>query len=66
MLERKFRLLTSWRGGIDITGWSRPMPYYRETVFGLRSEPYIAVRRPSQHGAEVAVPSVWAWSGSVP
>jgi hypothetical protein len=31
---------------IDITGHRRPLSYYRETVYGLRQEPYIAVHRP--------------------
>ena len=39
-----------WVGDIDITGHRRPMSYYRETVFGLRRAPYIAVHRPQFHG----------------
>ena len=42
--------LTGWVGDIDITGHRRPMSYYRETVFGLRHAPYIAVQRPQFHG----------------
>ena len=42
--------LTGWVGDIDITGHRRPMSYYRETVFGLRHAPYIAVHRPQFHG----------------
>ncbi|MFI6697621.1 glycoside hydrolase family 2 TIM barrel-domain containing protein [Streptomyces sp. NPDC050509] len=51
-------------GDIDITGHRRPASYYREIVFGLRSEPYIAVRRPEHHGRTFAG-SPWAWSDSV-
>ncbi|SEQ01236.1 beta-galactosidase [Streptomyces sp. yr375] len=51
-------------GDIDITGHRRPASYYREIVFGLRTEPYIAVRRPEHHGKTFAV-SPWAWSDSV-
>ncbi|WP_084100558.1 glycoside hydrolase family 2 TIM barrel-domain containing protein [Demequina sp. NBRC 110051] len=65
-LEREFPYLTAWCGDIDITGHRRPLSYYREIVFGLRSEPYIAVRRPAFHGREVLNPSMWAWSDSVP
>lgn len=64
-LEREFPWLTAWTGDFDITGWRRPVSYYREIVYGLRSEPYIAVRRPSRHGSEVVSPSPWGWSDSV-
>ncbi|MEU3618799.1 glycoside hydrolase family 2 TIM barrel-domain containing protein [Streptomyces sp. NPDC006872] len=51
-------------GDIDITGHRRPASYYREIVFGLRAEPYIAVRRPDYHGRTWAG-SPWAWSDTV-
>ena len=35
---------TAWCGDIDITGHRRPQSYYREIVFGLRTDPYLAVR----------------------
>ncbi|KQO48265.1 MULTISPECIES: glycoside hydrolase family 2 TIM barrel-domain containing protein [unclassified Frigoribacterium] len=56
--------LAAWCGDLDITGFRRPMSYYRETVFGLRHEPYIAVRPPQHHDAQ-AFPSPWAWSEAV-
>ncbi|ROQ00939.1 beta-galactosidase/beta-glucuronidase [Rathayibacter sp. PhB93] len=56
--------LAAWCGDLDITGFRRPMSYYRETVFGLRHEPYLAVRPPQHHGA-VVFPSPWAWSDAV-
>jgi hypothetical protein len=56
--------LTAWVGDIDITGHRRPMSYYRETVFGLRRAPYIAVHRPEFHGREVFT-TPWAWTDSV-
>ncbi|WP_329791897.1 glycoside hydrolase family 2 TIM barrel-domain containing protein [Lentzea sp. DG1S-22] len=56
--------LTAWVGDIDITGVRRPASYYREIVFGLRSAPYLAVRRPESRGREV-VSSPWAWSDSI-
>ena len=30
-------------GDIDITGYRRPISYYREIIFGLRKDPYIGV-----------------------
>ena len=62
---------TAWCGDIDITGHRRPQSYYREIVFGLRTEPYLAVQRPEHHGAAAAgtpwswsdVVSSWSWAG---
>ena len=64
-LEREYPFLTAWCGDLDITGWRRPVSYYREIVFGLRTEPYLAVRRPEHHGHTIALNSPWAWSDSV-
>ena len=63
--------LTAWCGDIDITGHRRPQSYYREIVFGLRADPYLAVERPEHHGKVAAgtpwswgdVVSSWSWSG---
>ncbi|MBI4899368.1 MAG: glycoside hydrolase family 2 protein [Actinobacteria bacterium] len=63
--EREFPFLTGWCGDLDITGFRRPVSYYREIVFGLRSEPYIAVRRPERHDHAITYQSPWAWSDSV-
>lgn len=57
-------LLTASAGDIDITGHRRPASYYREIVFGLRKDPYIAVQRPSGYGREV-MSSPWAWTDTV-
>ena len=54
----------AWVGDIDITGLRRPMSYYRETVFGLRHEPYIAVHRPQFHGRQT-FRTPWSWTDSV-
>jgi len=51
-------------GDLDITGHRRPASYYREIVFGLRSDPYIAVLRPERHGRELSK-TPWAWSDTV-
>ena len=37
-------------GDIDITGFRRPASYYREIVFGRRSDPYITVQDPAHYG----------------
>ncbi|WP_110590045.1 glycoside hydrolase family 2 TIM barrel-domain containing protein [Microbacterium suaedae] len=64
-LEREYPWLTAWCGDIDITGFRRPASYYREIVFGLRSDPFIAVSRPENSGREIALRSPWAWSDTV-
>ena len=56
--------LAGWVGDIDITGHRRPVSYYREIVFGLRAEPYIAVHRPEFHG-RATFTTPWSWTDSV-
>jgi beta-galactosidase len=56
--------LLAGAGDIDITGHRRPMSYYRETVYGLRREPYLAVHRPQHHGRPTAQ-TPWSWTDSV-
>jgi hypothetical protein len=51
----------SYAGDLDITGRRRSVSYYRETVWGLRSTPHIAVHRPGASGVAV---TPWAWSDS--
>ena len=58
-------------GDIDIVGNRRPMSYYREIVFGLRSKPYIAVEFPEHYkDTKLMTPWVveeslesWTWPG---
>lgn len=58
-------------GDLDITGFRRPLSYWREVVFGLRKEPYIAVQLPEHYGQQaMCTPwsnptcvSSWTWSG---
>ena len=38
-------------GDIDAFGFRRPVSYWREIVFGLRTAPYLAVRPPEAHDA---------------
>ncbi len=40
-------------GDLDITGFRRPASYYREIVFGLRKDPYIAVENPYRYGQKL-------------
>ncbi|KQQ09674.1 glycoside hydrolase family 2 TIM barrel-domain containing protein [Rathayibacter sp. Leaf296] len=56
--------LLAWCGDIDITGYRRPASYYREIVFGLRAEPYLAVHRPAPPHERVTTLN-WAWSDTV-
>ncbi|ROS76094.1 glycosyl hydrolase family 2 [Curtobacterium sp. PhB130] len=56
--------LAAASGDLDIIGRRRPVSYYREIVFGLRREPYVAVQRPSRHGQTV-LGTPWSWSDSV-
>ena len=37
-------------GDLDTFGFRRPVSYWREIVFGLRDEPYLAVRPPETYG----------------
>ncbi|MBL7498228.1 DUF4982 domain-containing protein [Frankia sp. CNm7] len=60
-----FPWLAAWCGDIDITGHRRPASYYREIVFGLRSEPYLAVHRPERYGEPVRLATWWSWSDSI-
>ena len=48
-------------GDLDLTGFRRPTSYYREVVFGLRSEPYIAVQNPKHYG-EALIKTPWVIS----
>ncbi|MCC8045919.1 MAG: DUF4982 domain-containing protein [Clostridiales bacterium] len=67
----EFPAQLAYCGDIDITGRRRPASYYRECVFGLREEPYIAVQNPRHYGESLiktpwvisdATPS-WTWEG---
>jgi beta-galactosidase len=55
---------TAWCGDIDITGYRRPQSFYREIVFGLRADPYVAVQRPEHHG-EAGAGTPWSWTDVV-
>jgi beta-galactosidase len=61
--EAPYPWISASVGDIDITGHRRTISYYREIVFGLRTEPYIAVQRPENHGRSGY--GMWAWSDSI-
>lgn len=48
-------------GDLDLTGYRRPLSFYREIVFGLRQEPYIAVQNPHHYG-ETLIKTPWVMS----
>ncbi len=54
-----------WRlaycGDFDLCGNRRPQSYYREIVWGLRKEPYIATMRPDHVGRRVSR-TPWSWN----
>lgn len=51
-------------GDFDITGFRRPISYYREIVFGLREKPYIAVQHP-KHFKEEKLRNPWVLTDAV-
>lgn len=60
----KFPSQLAFSGDIDITGVRRPLSYYREIVFGLRDEPYIAVQNPKYYGKKL-IKTPWVLSDTV-
>jgi beta-galactosidase len=56
---------TAWCGDIDIAGHRRPQSHYREIVFGLRTEPHVAVHPPDRHGQTLAHSSPWSFDDVV-
>jgi beta-galactosidase len=57
-----------WRsagcGDFDLIGDRRPVSYWRQIVWGLRKEPYIAVQDPAHYG-EKQSPTRWGWSDAL-
>ncbi|MCM1234243.1 MAG: glycoside hydrolase family 2 protein [Ruminococcus flavefaciens] len=51
-------------GDVDLIGHRKPISYYREIVYGMRKEPFIAVERPGRFG-QVIHKSNWAFEDSV-
>ena len=57
----QFPCQLAYCGDIDLTGFRRPLSYYREIVFGLRQKPYIAVQNPHHYG-ETLIKTPWVLS----
>jgi beta-galactosidase len=57
--------ITSNTGDIDITGFRRPVSYWREVVWGLRTAPYLAVRPPAHHGERSTVRQGWSFTDAI-
>ncbi|MDO4648495.1 MAG: glycoside hydrolase family 2 TIM barrel-domain containing protein [Eubacteriales bacterium] len=60
----KFPCQLAYIGDLDITGFRRPMSYYREIAFGLRTAPYIAVQRPEHYG-KFLMKTPWVMSDTI-
>ncbi|MFV0466475.1 MAG: glycoside hydrolase family 2 TIM barrel-domain containing protein [Lachnospiraceae bacterium] len=56
--------LTAMSGDISITGFRRPVSYYREIVFGGRKDPYIAVKKIFDNG-KPPISTPWSWNDSI-
>ena len=59
-----FPFVTAECGDLDITGHRRTVSYYREIVYGRRTDPFIAVHRPQHHGRPTAT-TPWSWDDTV-
>ncbi len=60
----QFPCQLAYCGDIDITGFRRPTSYFREIVFGLRKDPYMAVQNPYKYG-EHLIKTPWVMSDAV-
>ncbi|WP_044915283.1 glycoside hydrolase family 2 TIM barrel-domain containing protein [Butyrivibrio sp. WCE2006] len=60
----QFPAKLAYTGDVDITGFRRPLSYYREIVFGLRKAPYIAVQNPAHYG-EKLIKTPWVMSDAI-
>ena len=49
----QFPCQLAYCGDIDITGFRRPLSYFHELIYGLRTDPCIAVQRPDKYGCHV-------------
>jgi beta-galactosidase len=57
--------ITSNTGDIDITGFRRPVSYWRQIVWGGRDTPYVAVRPPAHHGDEANLRQMWTFTDAI-
>ncbi|MGO4298762.1 glycoside hydrolase family 2 TIM barrel-domain containing protein [Leifsonia sp. RAF41] len=63
-LSGPYPWIAAWCGDLDLVGTRRPASYYREIVFGLRTQPYIAVSRPRDDD-KTFYAGPWTWSDSI-
>lgn len=69
--SNRFPERAAYIGDIDLIGYRRPISYYREIVYGLRKEPYIAVERLNRYGMKSSKTAwmfkdniaSWTWYG---
>ncbi len=47
-------------GDLDICGFKRPQSYFRDILWGVRTDPYIGVLDPRHHGERISF-SPWGW-----
>ena len=60
----QFPCQLAYCGDLDLTGFRRPLSYYREIVFGLRKQPYIAVQDPAHYG-QTLIKTPWVMSDTL-
>ncbi|MBR1758275.1 MAG: DUF4982 domain-containing protein [Lachnospiraceae bacterium] len=60
----QFPCQLAYCGDLDLTGFRRPLSYYREIVFGLRKEPFIAVQDPAHYG-QTLIKTPWVMSDAI-
>ncbi|WP_417504619.1 glycoside hydrolase family 2 TIM barrel-domain containing protein [Microbacterium sp.] len=63
-LSGPYPWIAAWCGDLDLIGSRRPASFYREIVFGLRTNPYIAVSRPGNED-KTFYAGPWTWSDSI-
>lgn len=62
--DPRFPNRTAYIGDIDIIGNRRPISYYREIVYALRKDPYIAVERVNRFDQEHSY-TPWMWRDTI-
>lgn len=64
-LAAPYPWVAAYCGDFDITGFRRPVSYWREIIWnGRNHKPYIAVQNPKNIGKEMYV-SIWSWTDSL-
>jgi len=64
MMYAAYPFKAGYCGDINLTGDRRPVSYWREIIWGLRTAPYIAVQ-PAEHYGEKKSQSQWVFSDAV-